>query len=385
MKEKEEAKRGKQAEGGLTRRSFMRAGALAAASLAGPLGSIDAGKSSARAAARKIRSYNPDMEYRRLGKTGLWVSAVGLGGHWKRVDVMDQDFEENRREVVNRCLEVGINYIDACSAREVVAYSKALGGRRDEAFLALSHCGQEVRRGEYRTAEKLMESLDSLLLRSNLDYTDLWRITCLEPGGRHSFNTACEMVKALEKAKKQGKARFIGISSHDRRWLKMMIEYFPEIEVILFPYTARTKVLAGRSVSEPAEDYEEVVGGRLDRDPRDWPSLFDSIKVRDVGVFGIKPFASNSLFKGTSAPDDPHAEEDDRRARLAIRYILCNPAITAPIPGLISTRQVDNVALAVRERRKLDTKEKAELEEAMERAWAKLPDHYQWLKRWEYV
>ena len=26
------------------------------------------------------------MEYRRLGKTGLWVSAVCLGGHWKRVD-----------------------------------------------------------------------------------------------------------------------------------------------------------------------------------------------------------------------------------------------------------------------------------------------------------
>lgn len=363
----------------------MRAGALAAAALAGGFGSADGDEGSADEGVRKTRSYNPDMEYRRLGKTGLWVSAVALGGHWKRVNVMDQDFERNRRQVVSRCMEVGINYIDACSEGEVVAYSKALAGRRDKMFLALSSCGHEVRRPEYRTAEKLMESLDSLLHEANLDYTDLWRITCLEPGGKHSFNTSCELVEALAKAKKQGKARFIGISSHDRRWLEMMIEYFPEIEVILFPYTARTKVLSRRSVSDPVDNYQEVVGGRLNRDPRDWPRLFDAIKKCDVGTFGIKPFASNALFKGTSAPDDPHAEEDDRRARLAIRYILRNPTITAPIPGLISTHQVDNVARAVRERRQLDVAEAEELADAMEEAWAKLPKEYQWLKDWEYV
>jgi hypothetical protein len=105
----------------------------------------------------------------------------------------------------------------------------------------------------------------------------------------------------------------------------------------------------------------------------------------DVGWFGIKPFASNSLFKGDSSSGNPHAEEDNRLARLAIRYILCNPAITAPIPGLITVDQVDNMALAIMERRVLDTAEKAELDQAMERAWANLPDNYQWLKEWEYV
>ena len=72
-------------------------------------------------------------------------------------------------------------------------------------------------------------------------------------------------------------------------------------------------------------------------------------------------------------PTSPHAEEDNRIARLAIRYILCNPAITAPIPGLITVEQVDNVALAVKERRELDEEEKAELDRAMDRAWANLP------------
>ncbi|MHC4463119.1 MAG: aldo/keto reductase, partial [Planctomycetota bacterium] len=257
-------------------------------------------------------------------------------------------------------IDVGINYLDACWGNEVMAYSRALAGRRDKMYLALSNGAKEVRNSEFRTKTKLLGSLDELLKASKQEYTDLWRITCHEPGGKHSFNTSWELVEALEKAKKQGKARFIGISSHDHDWLKMMIEYFPQIEVVLFPYTARSMVA-------PKE------------------SLFDALKKCDVGVFGIKPFASNSLFKGSSAPDDPHAEEDDKRARLAIRYILCNPAITAPIPGLVSTHQVDNMARAVKERRELDVSERAELERSVKEMWARLPADYQWLKNWEYV
>src|SRR5208282_2087168 len=107
----------------------------------------------------------------------------------------------------------------------------------------------------------------------------------------------------------------------------------------------------------------------------DESGLWAAMKHLDVGWFGIKPFASNSLFKGDSSPDGAHAEEDNRLARLAIRCILCNPAITAPIPGLITRQQVDNVALAVMERRELDHQEKADLERAMDRAWATLPRH----------
>jgi hypothetical protein len=355
----------------MTRREFVRDSAVAAAGLAAAVGAAQA----AATDTKKILNYNPDMEYRRLGKTGLTVSAVCLGGHWKRInkmvratgigwlaaDINDADFQKNRYDVVTRCMEVGINYIDACCGAEVIAYTRAVKGRRDKIYMGFSWCEKEIRQPEYRTKDALLKVFEDGLKTAGLDYADLWRVTMHEQSGRHTAGEVEEMMKALEAAKKQGKARFTGFSSHDRPHIAGMIQKYPNIvDALCTPYTAKTKEL-----------------------PQD--SLFETVRKYDVGIFGIKPFASNSLFKGDSAVDSPTAEEDDRLARLAIRYILCNPAITAPIPGLVNPHQVDNVALAVKERRQLDQAEKAELDKAMDEAWARLPDDYQWLKDWEYV
>jgi aryl-alcohol dehydrogenase-like predicted oxidoreductase len=298
----------------VTRREFMCQGARVAAGVAVGLGVSAAGAEPIDTS--KIRNYNPDMEYRRQGKTNLIISAVCLGGH-------SRSNQEERNEIVGRAIDIGINYIDSCTKGEVIRDAKALKGRRDKMYLALSHCGRETRNPDYRTAKKLLESLDEVLLASGEEYTDLWRVTCYEPGGRHSFNTSCEMIEA-----------------------------FPQIDCVCFPFT---------TMSQRAQT----------------DSVFEALKKQDVGAFGIKPFAAGSLFT-----DDP--KKNFERARLAIRYILHSNTVI-PIPGMNDVAHVDNVAKAVMVRRQLDVKETAELDTANKQAWASLPGNYQWLKDWKYV
>ncbi len=354
--------------------------------MAGVAGAVSAGapgQAAPKVERRKILNFNEKMEYRRLGKTDLMVSAVCLGGHWKRVGVMmkgpfkgsgaskeddqnihNSDLIRNRSDVVSRCLELGINYVDACSPPEILMYSKALRGRRDKMYFGYSWHTREPRFPEWRSSKKLIEGLDDGLKQAGLDYIDVWRIS-LPMEGISDLGELLRVeeatVEGLELARKLGKVRFTGVSSHNRVWLKSVIEQYPkQIQVVLFPYTANSKEL-----------------------PDD--SVFDAIRKQDVGMFGIKPFADNALFKGDSSPNSPQAEEDDRRARLALRYILNNPAISAPIPGLVNLHQVDNAARAVMERRKLDGRERADLDRASRKMWAALNEDHKWLKEWEYV
>jgi predicted aldo/keto reductase-like oxidoreductase len=363
----------------VSRRDFVRTTAVAAAGVAAlkPTHTVFAGNPDDKDTS-KIVNYNPEMEYRRCGKTDLMISAVCMGGHWKRLNEVipglfrgrswlsanldSEEFRKNRHDVVTRLIERGINYIDACTCEEVQMYARALKGRRDRMYLGFSAYQNEVRRPEWRPFEKLQESLDKWLKICELEYCDVWRITMLSQSSKHSQAEVEETMKALEWAKKTGRARFTGISSHDRPHIKKMIEQYPEqLEVIVTPYTSKTKVVT------------------------DETGLWAAMQKLDVGWFGIKPYSSGSLFKGNGLPGNPNWDEDCRIARLAIRYILCNPAITAPIPGTITPEQIDNVALAVKERRELDVEERAELDRANERAWANLPYNYRWLRDWEYV
>ncbi len=358
--------------GQINRREFIRRTAVVTGGVVGArLGGNFVAAASDEPSISRTRSFNSDMEYRRLGSTGLWVSAVCLGGHFKKVsEVINhqipnyvrptdpaalKDFDKNRYDVVSRCIERGINYVDACTEQEVITYSKALQGRRNKMFLGASFWPDCPRKKEWRTAEALLSKLDEGLQKAKLDYVDVWRLTCDTKDG-HNDAEIQEFIKAFVKAQEQGKARFCGCSSHSRPWLTKLAEnHAQHFQVFCFPYTVRTK---------------EAPEG----------SLFTAVRKHDVGTFGIKPFGSNSLFQGAKTP-----EEKSERARMTIRFILGNPAISAPIPGLSCAEQVDNMAHAIKEQRKLSRTEEHELQRVGDEMWANLPTNYQWLRKWEYV
>jgi aryl-alcohol dehydrogenase-like predicted oxidoreductase len=305
------------------------------------------------------------MEYRRLGKTGLMISAVALGGHWKGLagvlgrpfrgsgyddadfeNILAPDFIANRDAVVSRAIELGVNYVDACAPAEVLAYSRALAGRRGAMLLGYSWHTREPRFAEWRTAARLVEGLETSLREAKLEAVDVWRVSLPadgieDAGERRRIEEATAGALAL--AKRQGKARFTGVSSHDAAWLRMMLAAYPEqIEVVLFPLPA---------------------GAAAD-------ALFEAARASGAGVLGIKPFGGGALFTGDGC--------DGWRARLAIRRILANPSLAATVPGCASVEQLTNAVAAAAEPRALDAEERAELERSCVAMRGRLPE---WLRR----
>jgi aryl-alcohol dehydrogenase-like predicted oxidoreductase len=135
---------------------------------------------------------------------------------------------------------------------------------------------------------------------------------------------------------------------------------YPQLEVVITPYAAGSK--------------EKPVG-----------SMFDAFRKHDVGFIGIKPFASGALFASQGTPDSATRQEDDERARLALRHVLCCDLLAAAIPGLITVDQVKNAAAAVKERRQFDMAEAARHQQLTTEMWRNLLPSCHWLRDWEWV
>lgn len=346
----------------MTRREFVEntAAAVTGASVgAGLVGAPTA--AAAPADATRTRSYHQNMEYRRLGRTGLLLSAVSMGGHWKgiREKPGSDQFKANRREVMAAALDHGINYIDACWSGEVKVYAEALGNRRKDIYFGFDWTlGRDPNIAG--SLARMKQGLDDGMREAALDYVDIWRVTIREQATRNTEQEIETIMAALEWGKKTGKARFTGISTHHRPWIAEAVAKYPQLEVIITPYSAGSK--------------EKPVG-----------SMFEAIRRHDVGLIGIKPFAGGTLFQSRGTPDSPTKDEDDQRARMALRYVLSCDVLTCAIPGLVTVDQVKNAAAAVKQRRQFDLAETGRYEELTRQMWSDLPADYRWLRDWQWV
>jgi aryl-alcohol dehydrogenase-like predicted oxidoreductase len=349
----------------LSRRQFVCDTAAMAAGGALAASASPASASPASGAAppdpKKTRSYNENMEYRRLGRTNLMISAVSMGGHWKQIPWRQDtdDFKRNRREVISAALDHGMNYIDACWFGEVTVYAEALGKRREQIYFGFDWSGGRDPKIA-GSLDRMKQDLDEGLRRAGLEYVDLWRITLREQATKNTRQEIETIAAALAWGKKTGKARFTGVSTHHRPWIAEAVAEFPQLEVVVTPYSAGSK--------------EKPLG-----------SMFDALRKHDVGMIGIKPFAGGTAFKSQGRPDSETKEDDDQRARMCLRYVLNCDVLASAIPGLITVDQVRNAARAVQERRQFDLAESRQFDEMAAEMWTNLPQDYHWLRQWQWV
>jgi aryl-alcohol dehydrogenase-like predicted oxidoreductase len=369
----------------------MAAGTIAGALAGKGCASTETSKS---AGTSKILNYNPNMGYRRLGKTGLVISEVSLGGHWKdrkgdrywdefADEEVPGDVVENRIEVINACISAGINYLDIGTSAECLAYGVALKGRRDKMIIGADDHKLTARKPENCKVDKLMFDIDQCCRRLQTDYIDIWRVKA-DMYGRSIDAHVEAIIETFQKAHKAGKVRYLGISSHRRPWLQHVIETFDEVQVVSFPCTARARE---KSRGPEKGNIEEVSAG-YDADITQ--SIFQSVREREIGVVGVKPFLGGNLFVSYGKERFPithtGSKEEHDLARLTLQCILANEAITATIPGLTTVHEVENAVRASYERRLGPTEaQRRWVWEMTEQQWAALGQEYAWLRDWELV
>jgi aryl-alcohol dehydrogenase-like predicted oxidoreductase len=241
----------------------------------------------------------------------------------------------------------------------VEVYAEALKGKREQIFFGFDWWGGRDP-NIAGSLQKMKDQLDEGMRKTGLDYVDVWRVTLREHTTKNSEKEIETVAEALAWGKKTGKARATGVSTHHRPWIAEAVAKYPSLEVIVTPYSAGTK--------------EKPVG-----------SMFDAFRKHDVGMIGIKPFASGTVFLSGGTPDSPTKAEDDERARIALRHVLACDVLAAAIPGLMTVDQVKNAAAAVKERRQFDVAETERHQEIVDHMWNNLPQHYEWLRNWEWV
>jgi len=385
----------------LSRRDFLKNSSLAG--VGAIAGSVAASRSAAggQVDTSNILNYNSKMHYRRLGKTALILSEIGIGGHWKApwrehshgwwwgkfIDdenpVVPQEVAQNRTDVVSACIDAGVNHLDITGLAEAMGFGAALKGRRDRMIVAADDYKVCPRHPQYCNVKSQIENVESCLKALGSDYIDIWRPQAKMDGSNTDADIEV-MIGASEKLKKAGKVRHLGVSSHTSSWLQHVIENYPQFEMVIFPCTAKTKSKDEPPVGDNVEILNSRKNGYVDI------SLFDVAQKHDIGVITIKPFFGGSLFQShnkvkTGAWGVGNKLENDL-ARLTLQSILSKDAVTAVIPGVSTVYEAENAVLASYTRPlPVTAADKAWMESQTEEHWANLPDEYKWLRNWELV
>jgi aryl-alcohol dehydrogenase-like predicted oxidoreductase len=215
-----------QVEDGITRRKFLKNAALAGAASVAPY-QLHAAASNR---ANKLNSgtsgdaANDQVPKRPMGRTGLQVSILGLGGY--HLGSTKNQTEAN--DIVARAIDAGVNFFDnAWEYHDGLSEERlgaALQGKRDQVILMTKVCTHG------RKKDVAMQMLEESLRRLKTDHIDVWQIhEVIYENDPDLIFAPRGAAEALAEAKQQGKVRFIGFTGHKDPsiHLKMLSHDFP--------------------------------------------------------------------------------------------------------------------------------------------------------------
>jgi hypothetical protein len=288
-----------------SRRDFLKAGLIV------PAAGIVTARQEASVQAPSVQT-PPAVSYRQLGKTGQKVATVGFGTGFNP-----------KPEVLQRAFDLGVNYYDTARSYGNGTSEKILGaafrGKRDKIIITT--------KGGGRKKEDLFKEIEESLKALQTDYVDNYLLHGQDDPG----NLTDEIIEGMVEIKKQGKARHIGLSTHD-------------------PNNVVDRVINAKKFDLVLLTYSYPIGGAFRE------AAIQKLNKSGIGVVVMKAVVAISgirmmeLFAQGKGLNDMPKEMFVPRAKgeaclSAIKWVLNNPAISTVI---VDHNNIANLEMNVR-------------------------------------
>jgi uncharacterized protein len=236
------------------------------------------------------------LTYRNLGKTGLKPTSVGFGC----MNVSDQS-------VVERAADLGINYFDTARVYQQGNNERMVGtalkSKRKELIIATKTMS--------RTKEEALQHIDTSLKELGMDHVDIWHLHMKDKPA----DLTDELLEAQQIAKKAGKVRFLGVSTHQLPAIvAAVIQKAPHFDVILTQYN-------------------------FSMDPVAMNAAIESAAKAGLGVIAMKIMMGGPRMAGRGPQGAALKHEGAMLA--ALKWVLKNPNVHTTIPGITDMDQID--------------------------------------------
>jgi predicted aldo/keto reductase-like oxidoreductase len=232
----------------------------------------------------------PDIPYRTLGRTGMKASVIGFG-----------TLRTREPAVMRAAFDRGVNWLDTArvymSGKNEAICGEALKGYRDKVYV-ITKSSSRSKDGVLRDIEKSLRSLQT-------DHVDLFLMHSID-SKRDVMNE--EVREVMVQLRKQGKTRFIGVSSHEG-----IVEVLDAVR------------------EDPDKFYDAALVKYNYESPKPVKEAIARAAKANIGVIAMK--TQEGGYKTKELGDiSPH--------QAALKWVLQDKNVTTTIPGMVSLQQV---------------------------------------------
>jgi predicted aldo/keto reductase-like oxidoreductase len=265
------------------------------------------------------------MEYRPLGKTGLNVGVIGLG-----TEYLNKQPQETVVHVVQKAIQNGVNYIDLVFnfSEYLSNVAAALKGYREDVIVAC-HLGSSEKNGQYRKTRSLKEC-EKVFLRAlsrlGTEYADIVNVHFVRTEQEYEKVESKGIFDLAHRLKKEGKARFVGMSTHNPV-AAMKAAEGGIVDVVMIQVNLANNAMPHRN------------------------EMLSLCAREGVGVVAMKPFASGKLLRknrtvNISSYQTGWKSFKKKIPRLitpihCISYILSQVGVSCIVPGVKNVEELD--------------------------------------------